>query len=503
MDKQYFEKAFKKLNLAQREAVDTIDGPVMVIAGPGTGKTQILSLRIANILTKTDIKADGILCLTFTNSGVRAMRARLFDYIGGTATQIKISTFHSFAGNIVDEFFEVLGLDQTPTLLDDASSVSLVDEILENGEWVHLRPRGDSGKYFKDIKSLISLLKRENISPDDLLISIKSDIDKLQNDESSISTRGETKGKIKSTVESKISGLIRTTEIVKFYSEYENLKKERNLCDYDDILKYALQIIINSEDVKAELCERYQYILVDEHQDSSGIQNQILQAIWGDIELPNIFVVGDDRQLIYGFGGASIEYFEQFKTLFGKAKLITLIENYRSTQTILDTADIMLSSSLTLDKLKSNHKEMHKLSLVECAYPRDEIIRAGMEIKEKIKNGIDPNDCAILVPKNYQVKNAVAILRDMGLDVASDNTLTLFEAKESLSFINILKIIDNPYCASAIGEILFDPLFNIPPLGAHKFLQNVDKYKLSVRDLIQNSTPTLLTNLDPISSFGV
>lgn len=502
MKNDIFKQAYGKLNPAQKEAVDTIDGPVMVIAGPGTGKTQVLSLRIANILVKTDTKADGVLCLTFTNSGVRAMRARLLDLIGPTATQIKISTFHSFAGNIVDEFFGVLNLEQPPTIIDDAESVALVDEILEQGIWEHLRPRGDAGKYFRDIKSLISILKRENITPDELLVSIKSDIHNLENDESSISTRGESKGSLKKEIITKIAGLERTQEIVKFYEEYEKLKMDRNLCDYDDILKYALDIIKTSEDAQAEIRERYNYILVDEHQDSSNVQNNLLRAIWSDTELPNIFVVGDDRQLIYGFGGASLEYFEEFKTLFGRAKLITLIENYRSTQAILDTADNMLASTLTLEKLKSNTKEMHKLNLVECNYPRDEIIMAGLAIKEKIANGMDPNECAILVPKNYQVKNAVQILRDMDIPVASANTLTLFEVHDARTFINVLKVVNDPYDNVALGEILFDPIYNIPPLEAHKFLQSVDKYKLSVSDLLKNFTPTLISDLDPITNLG-
>lgn len=502
MTNKNFIDGYKKLNKAQKEAVDTIDGPVMVVAGPGTGKTQVLSLRIANILVKTDTKADGVLCLTFTNSGVRAMRARLLDLIGSTATQIKISTFHSFAGNIVDEFFQVLGLDYPPQILDDAESVALVDEILEEGAWEHLRPRGDAGKYFRDIKSLISILKRENITPQDFLASIKKDIKNLETDESSISTRGESKGNLKKEVQNKISGLERTQEIVKFYEEYERLKKEHSVCDYDDILKYALEIIQSSEDAQAEIRERYQYVLVDEHQDSSGVQNKILQSIWGETELPNIFVVGDDRQLIYGFGGASLEYFEEFKNFFGRAKLITLVENYRSTQTILDTADTMLKSTLTKDMLRSNHTEMHKLNLVECAYPRDEIIFCATEIKKKLDECMDPNECAILVPKNYQVKNAVQILRDMDLPVASAGTLSLFEVAEAQTLLNVLRIIDDPYNSLPISEILFDPIFNIPALSAHKFISSIDTRKLSVEDLLSNSQSNLLSDLDPVSKLG-
>jgi DNA helicase-2/ATP-dependent DNA helicase PcrA len=372
---------------------------------------------------------------------------------------------------------------------------------LENGEWEHLRPRASAGMFFNDIKNLISLLKREAITPEDFLASIVFDIEKISNDPLSISSRGETKGQLKKEIIKQIEGLERTKEIVEFYKRYEQIKKERALLDYDDVLSYALEIIKTSENAQATLKERYLYVLVDEHQDSSGIQNAILKAIWGDVELPNIFVVGDDRQLIYGFGGATIEYFEEFKTFFGKAKLISLVENYRSTQKILDAADTLLSSTLTLEKLKSNHKEMHEIELVECAYPRDEIIACALEIEKKIKDGVDPNDCAILVPKNYQVKNAVQILRDRGVPVASSDILKLFETKEAETLINTLSIVDDPYNAKALANSLFDPVLNIPPLKAHSFLHEVNTYKLSITDF-KKDKQTLFSD-GPIDNWGI
>ncbi len=499
-----FDEVYKKLNTAQKEAVDAIDGPVMVVAGPGTGKTQVLALRIANILLKTDTKADGVLCLTFTNSGVRAMRERLTSYIGATATNIKIATFHSFAGNIVEEFFTILDFEKPPTIMDDTESIALVDEILENGAWQYLRPRGNSGLYFRDIKSLISLLKRQQMTPENFLDTLVADIKRIEDDPASISSRGESKGKLKKEIEKHIEGLERTKEIVTFYTEYERLKRERLLCDYDDVLTYALEILHNSETSRYTLRERYLYVLVDEHQDSSATQNAILKAIWDTGELtdtPNIFVVGDDRQLIYGFGGASIEYFEEFKTQFGKAHLISLVENYRSTQAILDAADALLGSALTMEKLKSNHKEMHTLAIVECEYPRDEILAAAHQIEKKIKDGIEPSECAILVPKNYQVKNAVQILRDRGIPVASSGILTLFSSASAESLLRVLKIIHNPYDGIAIGESLFDPLSGIPPLEAHRFLQSVNTYTLSLDDFGKNA-PTLLSGIDALTMWG-
>ena len=145
-----FEEEYKKLNPAQKEAVETIDGPVMVVAGPGTGKTQILALRIGNILKKTDVGADAVLCLTFTNSAVRAMRDRLTRYIGNTASRVQILTFHKFAGQIVEEFYSLLQFDLAPRILEDAESVSICDEILRENDWKYLRPRGDIGSISKN-----------------------------------------------------------------------------------------------------------------------------------------------------------------------------------------------------------------------------------------------------------------------------------------------------------------------------------------------------------------
>ena len=157
------------------------------------------------------------------------------------------------------------------------------------------------------------------------------------------------------------------------------------LLDYDDVLEYLIKIVETSEEARDEIREKYLYVLVDEHQDSSGVQNEFLQKVWGDVEKPNIFVVGDDRQLIYGFGGASLAYFEGFKNTFGKAKLITLLENYRSTQVILDSAHTLLQSSLSPAKLVSHSKDSFPLRLVEADYPRDEIIACVLDIKEKNK----------------------------------------------------------------------------------------------------------------------
>lgn len=477
-------EAYTALNKEQKRAVDTIDGPVMVIAGPGTGKTQVLSLRIAHILSETDTPADGILCLTFTNAGVKAMRERLLRYIGPDATKVKVSTFHAFALEVIEEFYEVITADGVPTLLEDAATVALFDELLHSRQWKYLRPRANPSMYFRDLKSLISLLKRDRVTPDAFRLLVSQDIDRITNDPESISSRGETKGKLKKDAQTKIESLERSLEVADFYEAYETIKSERNIIDYNDVLELLVRIVEQGEEAAATIRERYLYVLVDEHQDSSGIQNEFLSRIWGDVEQPNLFVVGDDRQLIYGFGGASLAYFEGFKHAFGTAELITLTENYRSTQVVLDAAETLLKSSLASGKLVSNTEGAHPIRLIECDYPRDEIIRAGIAIKDKIAQGVDPNDCAILVPKNHQVKAAIQTLRDMDIPVAAASALKLFELADTQTFLTILRSIASPIDAISLARTLLDPVAQIPVLAAHTFLSTVNARKLTLAEIV-------------------
>lgn len=498
-----FESEYKKLNPEQKKAVDTIDGPVMVVAGPGTGKTQILALRIGNILKKGVATPDSILCLTFTRSGVKAMKKRLHEYIGTDANNVQVSTFHSFANEIIEKNYELLDFKTIPKLLEEDEAVFLVDEIMQMNSWEHLRPRSNPTLYFNDLKQLISILKRERLSPEEFLSYVESDIKTLKNDPDSISSRGESKGKLKKEVENKIQSLERTLEVVEFYRIYEEKKKDLGLMDYDDVLEYAVKLVEDFEDVRADIYENFLYILVDEHQDSSGVQNNFIKAVWKDTEKPNIFVVGDDRQLIYAFSGAKLSYFEEFAHFFGKAKLITLTENYRSTANILDLADNLLSSSVAKEKLRSNTKGKEKILLEEYAYPRDEIIGAGIYFKQKIKEGCNPEECAILLPKNFHVHTAIQILLDMGLPVMTSKSASLFNLKETRSFLRILNIINDPFNSILIAESLLDSKSGIKSFEAHKFLKSLKAYNLTIEDLINSGkNDGLFASENEISKWG-
>ncbi len=499
-----FETEYKKLNPAQRDAVDSIDGPVMVVAGPGTGKTQVLALRIANILVKTDIPPSGILCLTFTRSGVSAMRQRLEGYTGTRARDVRITTFHSFAIGLVEKYYNLLDFSSTPTLLDDTEAIVLVDELLQDGNWDYLRPRTDPSKYFHDLRGLISILKRERMTPGQFLVEVEKDIKFLQDDPSSISSRGESKGQLKKEVEKKIDSLNRTREVVSFYEQYEGLKHERGFMDYDDVLEFGVQLAEQFEDVRADLRENHQYVLVDEHQDSSGVQNQFLKAVWSDVERPDLFVVGDDRQLIYGFSGANIDYFTDFKTAFGSAKMITLTENYRSTAPILNLADELLKSSVTSEALNSNRKGNDLVKLSQFHYNRDEVIGAGLYFKSVIDSGTSADECALLLPKNRHVKMASAILRSLGLQVISEQNVSLLDTAETQSLLRVLGIISNPFNNVLLAEALLDKSSLVPAMQAHIFLKSIKRMDdLSLEDLVNyGSDEGMFTGEHSIAVFG-
>jgi len=486
-----FKEQYKNLNSAQKEAVDTIDGPVMVVAGPGTGKTQILALRIANILEKTDTKAEDILCLTFTNSAVEAMQKRLARYIGKEGEKVNVATFHSFGMEIIKEYYEVLGLKTTPKLLDDADTAILFDEILNEHDWEYLRPRSDSMRYFSPLRSLLSLLKRERIDSKHFLSEVEKEINFLKQDPESISSRGESKGQLKKEIITKIENLARAREVSKFIDAYEEAKKKRNVLDYDDVLENLVKIVEKSKDAASDIREQYLYVLVDEHQDSSRVQNEFLTKLWGKVENPNIFVVGDDRQLIYGFSGASINHFKGFKKTFKDAKLVTLVDNYRSTQVILDASHALLQSVMSDEKLKSQSKEHHPIRLIEANSPADEIVACALDIQDKMKASADINECAILVPKNAQVRSALEILHEMNIPTSSMEALNLFDQREAQEFLRVLKIISNLSDKSALALSFFDGLSGVEPLEAHAYIAGQNMREFSFDSINEKNSATL------------
>lgn len=417
-----FKGAYARLNKEQKKAVDLIDGPVMVIAGPGTGKTQILALRIANILDRTDAKPENILALTFTEAGAHAMKERLRRYIGETAYKVAVHTFHSFAGELIRRY-----PDAYPSIIGgraatDIELFSILEDIVDGGDCRELRPAGDPLYYVKKLPAAISDLKKEYVTPDELSARVSTLEEKLQS-QPKFHEKGAHKGKVRSDYAREEKRIKKLKELGHVYRRYQATLKERHLYDFEDMIVETVNALCENEDMLRDLQETYQYILADEHQDVNEAQNKILELLGHFHDRPNIFAVGDEKQSIYRFQGASLDNFLYFEDRFPGTSIVQLTENYRSTQSILD---------LTHSLIKSDDPELQKLRVPLHAANKD--VMAGREeyrrfsheavedewlvgeVKKLLESGVPPEEIAVIVRYNRDVEHLAGRLRANSID---------------------------------------------------------------------------------------
>lgn len=420
MDKEAFKEAYDLLNTNQRQAVDTIEGPVMVIAGPGTGKTQILALRIANILDKTDTKPENILALTFTDAGSHAMKERLRRYIGDAAYKVAVHTFHSFAGQLIAKY-----PDAYPSIIGgraatDIERFSILEDIVNDGNLKELRPGGDPLYYVKKIPGAISDLKKEYVTPDEFARRLQEMETRLLA-LPKLHEKGAHKGKVRSDYAKEEKRLHKLLELNYVYRQYQQVLKDRHLYDFEDMIVETVNALNGNEEMLRDLQETYQYILADEHQDVNESQNKILELLAHFHDKPNIFVVGDEKQSIYRFQGASLDNFLYFEDKFPGTKIVQLEDNYRSTQAILDIAHSLIKSDdEELAKLRiplkaameTTGRQEHRRFSHE-AVEDDWLVN---EVKKLLASGVPPEEIAVIVRYNRDVEHIASRLRAAGLD---------------------------------------------------------------------------------------
>ncbi|MBL7812390.1 MAG: ATP-dependent helicase [Bacteroidetes bacterium] len=350
---QEFDTLYAGLNEAQRQAVEAIDGPVMVIAGPGTGKTQILAARILNILRKTDASPEEILCLTYTEAGTAAMRQRLSRFMGADAYRVNIHTFHGLCNRIIQEYPEKFAQREL-RVMDDLEKMELMDGLIQN------IPAGSPIKNYqedpkdlrKQLDKLFNLMQEEDlsadffthwvneISPEPVFTEIYPEM---------VYKRNGKFGAAGTVNQKKYQEQLLFWEKLKaassLFQDYQKKKKELGIYEFRDMIHWVLDALKSDEDLLRNYQEKFQYVLVDEYQDTSGVQNEIVYALisyWDDN--PNCFVVGDDDQSIYAFQGARVDNMKDFIQRY-KSRLtkIVLTDNYRSTQKILDSAALLIA----------------------------------------------------------------------------------------------------------------------------------------------------------------
>jgi DNA helicase-2/ATP-dependent DNA helicase PcrA len=346
---QKFYEEYNKLNEQQRKAVDTIEGPVMVIAGPGTGKTQILASRIGKILLETDTLPDNILCLTYTDAGVVAMRKRLLQFIGPAAYKVNIYTFHAFCNEVIQDnlsLFEKTSMDA----ISELEKIELFKELIDAFPKNHplKRYRGDVYFEVNNLQSLFSTMKREAWSPAYIIDKIDAYIADLPNRDEFIYKRkyGEFKpGDLKKDkIEEELEKMEKLRAAVKEFDRFQDIMRRKNRYDFDDMINWVIKAFQENKNLLSAYQERFLYILVDEYQDTSGTQNKLVELLINYWDTPNIFVVGDDDQSIFRFQGANLENMLAFAGNYKEALFtVVLTNNYRSTQPILDVSKTLLT----------------------------------------------------------------------------------------------------------------------------------------------------------------
>jgi DNA helicase-2/ATP-dependent DNA helicase PcrA len=488
-----FKQALAQLNPEQLEAVNQVEGPVLVIAGPGTGKTQILAARIGKILIETDARANEILCLTYTDAGAVAMRKRLFDFIGPEAYRVNIYTFHAFCNEIIQEnldYFGKLSLDA----LSDLESAMFFRELIDAFPADHPLKRF-TGEIYYDVprlKDLFSTMKRENWSQEMIAAAVDEYLKDIHLREGFFYKRPNASKGIKAgdpnekEIEKARDKMTKLLAAVGEYGNFDIKMRDRSRYDYDDMILWVLKAFRENEDLLRRYQERYQYILVDEFQDTSGSQNDLLKFILNYWETPNVFVVGDDDQSIFKFQGANMKNILDFAGDYSKnLKTVVLTQNYRSNQHILDISKALIENNrerltrqLDLDKnLLSAHPRFDKLVVVpqirEYDNPSQELADIAAQIGELLQNGTEPGEIAVIYRNHSQAEELLQYFEQQHVAVNTKRKIDIFSLPFGEKIINILKYLalemDSPYSGDdLLFEILHYDFFEIPPIEIAK-----------------------------------
>ena len=416
-----FDQLYNKLNLAQREAVDAIEGPVMVIAGPGTGKTSVLTLRIANILKQTDTSPDSILALTFTESAAHNLRSRLVSIVGATGYRVNIFTFHSFCNDVIrryaPHFPGIVGYAHG-NIIDQ---ILILEDIIKHSRLTKLKPFGNPFIYVRDIISVIGKLKRENIDANKLEKLIK--LEPKERHE-------------------------RNLEFLQIYRGYQRELRKKGYYDYDDMIMEVISTLKSDKELLRSLQEEYQYVLADEHQDANAAQNELLELLMSFHKSPNIFVVGDEKQAIFRFQGASLENFTGFKKTFPDAKLIALTHNYRSRPDIVSAASKLMNDGKLVSAKKVKTPGIPGIPgvwVAELENHDQEMQFLKSDIESRITKGQDPGEIAVIYRDNKDALTIVRALEKSSIQFIVESDLDILDDQDMRKLIAILRAVDKPF----------------------------------------------------------
>ena len=439
------------LNDKQYEAVTNTEGPSLVIAGAGSGKTKVLTYKIAYLMGEKNVSPFNILAITFTNKAANEMKERVEKLVGDVAKDMWIGTFHSICVRILRRYIDRIGFDSSFIIFDTSDQRTLIKECLKKLDV--------DDKMFTDrsVQFEISNAKNEMLEPDQY--------------------------------QARAMGDFRKEKIAEIYTLYQNRLKENNAIDFDDIINFTIKILMNNSDVLEYYTEKFKYVLVDEYQDTNKAQFTLVSILAS--RYGNITVVGDNDQGIYSFRGADISNILNFERDFPGTKIIKLEQNYRCTQNILNAANAVIKNNEVKYK-KSLWTENEEGGLPIVYSARDEYDE-GRYIVEQIEHlkreeYYKYSDFAILYRMNTQSRAIEDILRREDVPYKIIGGLKFYERKEIKDIISYLRLINNPSDNIALKRIINEPKRGIGKTSLDKIQNISDETGISMYEIIKDAT---------------
>jgi len=432
------------LNENQAEAVKTVDGPLLILAGAGSGKTKVLTTRIAYLIEEKNISPYNILAITFTNKAAKEMQSRIIKMVGEYAKNMQVSTFHSFGLRILRENYDKLGYDRNFVIMDSDDSLTVVKKILKE---LNLDPKQYNPNA---IRNRISSCKNEIMSPKDYEKLASSEFEKV---------------------------------VLEVYEKYEHKLKTNNSVDFDDLLILPIKLFRQNEEILDKYQEHFKYILVDEYQDTNEAQYILTKLLAAKYR--NLCVVGDENQSIYSFRGANYRNILNFEKDYKEAKVIKLEQNYRSYETILDAANsVIKNNSSRKDKnLWSDKGKGDKITYYRSYDEKDETHYVASKIKELIASGKNPSEIAILYRTNAQSRTMEEEMLKENIPYHVVGSFQFYSRKEIKDLMAYLRLIHNEKDNVSLVRVINSPkrgigLKTISNLTAKADLENKSIYEV-------------------------
>lgn len=444
------------LNDKQKEAVIYNEGPILILAGAGSGKTKVLTTKIAYLLQEKSVNPENILAITFTNKAAKEMKERIYKMIGNLAYQMQISTFHSFGLTILKKCYEDVGLCKNFTIIDSDDSLSVIKKILKDNNF-------DPKIYNpRVIRNKISSAKNELIDPDELSKFSCSELDEV---------------------------------VVMVYRKYQQKLLTNNSVDFDDLLVMPIKIFNDNKQALKYYQEKFQYILIDEYQDTNQVQYILTKML--SAKNKNICVVGDGDQSIYSFRGANYQNILNFERDYKDCKVVLLEQNYRSTQNILNAAnDIIKNNKKRKEKkLWTDNNEGDKIKLKKCQNEKEEASYVINQIKTLINNGVEKSDIAVLYRTNAQSRNLEEYLLEQNIPYKVVGSFYFYNRKEIKDLISYLRLIHNPDDDISLTRIINVPKRKIGIKTIENIVTKANNMNVSMFDAIDSGKELIFKNI--------